>query len=295
MENKRAVAIHDLSCFGRCALTVVMPTLSAMGIQTVPLPTALLSTHTGGFQNMYFLDLTNSMDAILSHWKELDIRFDAVYSGFIGNPRQSEIIRRVIREFGTDECIDLVDPVFGDDGELYLTCTDEIVEKMKELCCEADVITPNITEACRLCDLPYTNTALLPRREAREFAEYIIRELGKRYAKRIAVTGIEVTGDDGREILSAGLELTHGDGEVKFAAQPKVKTGYPGTGELFASVLLGRLLKGDEFHSAVSYSSKFVHDVVEYSSKYDFARRDGVLLEASLKKLADDNNPEITI
>ena len=136
---KTVAAIHDLSCFGRCALTVVIPALSAMGIQVIPIPTALLSTHTGGFTDMYFEDLTDAMKPIARHFEELGLKFDAIYTGFLGSAKQIDIVSNFIRRFSDENTVVLVDPVMGDDGELYSTYTDEMRDRMYELCELADI------------------------------------------------------------------------------------------------------------------------------------------------------------
>ena len=136
---KRICAIHDLSCFGRCALTVISPVLSAMGYQAVPVPTALLSTHTGGFSDMHFLDLTDSMEKIAEHFSSLGLSFDAIYSGFLGNVAQIDSVEHYIDRFSEDGTLVLVDPVMGDDGELYSTYTEELMRGMTRLCRKADV------------------------------------------------------------------------------------------------------------------------------------------------------------
>ena len=127
---KRVAAIHDISCFGRCALTVILPTLSAMGLQAIPLPTCLLSTHTGGFTELYFKDLTPSMEKITDHFDRLDLKLDAIYTGFLGNDGQIERVKAFIDRFATDKTLVAVDPVMGDDGELYSTYTPELMRGM---------------------------------------------------------------------------------------------------------------------------------------------------------------------
>jgi len=146
----RTAAIHDLSGFGRGSLTAVIPIMSTMGIQVCPIPTAILSTHTSGFENYHFFDFTGEMEKYIAHWKSLDISFDAVYSGFLGSPEQVAIVERFIADFRNDQQIIVVDPVLGDDGETYDTITGDMVVRMRKLIASADVITPNVTEAALL-------------------------------------------------------------------------------------------------------------------------------------------------
>ena len=154
----KVAAIHDLSCFGRCALTVIIPTLSALGSQTVPIPTALLSTHTGGFENMFFADLSREMDEISNHFSSLGMEFDAVYSGFLGSEAQIGRVSSFIDKFAKKGAPILVDPVMGDDGVLYSTYTKELGMGMRQLVQKADIITPNYTEACFLTETEYRST-----------------------------------------------------------------------------------------------------------------------------------------
>ena len=161
LPPRRIAAIHDFSCVGRCALTVVIPTLSVMGYQTIPLPTALLSSHTGGFEGLYFRDLTADMHHISAHFDRLGMTFGSIYTGFLGSEEQISVVREFIERFGAtpDETgkapLILVDPVMGDDGVLYATYTQELANGMRELSTHADVLTPNLTEACFMLDIPY--------------------------------------------------------------------------------------------------------------------------------------------
>ncbi|MBQ3015108.1 MAG: bifunctional hydroxymethylpyrimidine kinase/phosphomethylpyrimidine kinase, partial [Clostridia bacterium] len=158
LPPRRIAAIHDFSCVGRCALTVVIPTLSVMGYQTIPLPTALLSSHTGGVEGLYFRDLTADMHRIAAHFDRLEMTFGSIYTGFLGSVEQISVVREFINRFGKtpDETgkapLVLVDPVMGDDGVLYATYTKELADGMRELSTHAEVLTPNLTEACFLTD-----------------------------------------------------------------------------------------------------------------------------------------------
>ena len=154
-KTPRVAAIHDMSGFGRCSLTVAIPVLSAMGVQCCPLPTAFLSTHTGGFQGFTFLDMTEEMPRVAEHWKSLGLTFSAIYSGFLGSERQIGIVADFIREFRTPGTVVVVDPVMGDDGQAYQTYTPAMCGGMARLAELADVITPNATEAAFLLGLDY--------------------------------------------------------------------------------------------------------------------------------------------
>jgi len=285
----RVAAIHDLSCFGRCALTVIMPTLSVMGLQCVPVPTALFSTHTGGFQNMHFIDLSDSMEGIADHFESLPLTFDALYSGFLGSARQIGIVSDFIDRFrgeGNVRARVLVDPVMGDDGKLYSTYTEELQAGMRHLCEKADIITPNLTEACFLTGTPWQDTTAMTAAEAEAFAAELARKMTAFGASQIVITGVPC----GDSIGTYGLDVA-GDAERAFfyrvTRQPK---SFPGTGDIFASVLLGALMRGDDLFAATRAAADFVGDVIAYSQQCGEPTRDGVLLEPMLWKLAKGEN-----
>lgn len=283
---KRVAALHDLSAFGRCALTVVIPALSAMGVQVLPVPTALLSTHTGGFDGYYFRDMSDSIEPIADHWESLGIRPDSVYTGFLSGEAQCEIIERFIRRFRGADTLTLIDPVFGDDGELYSACTEALVARMRHLCSLGDVIVPNLTEACMLCGMPYLDTAAMQPAELNAYVAELLYKLADFGPRRVAITGI-VT-DRSCNVATAGLDLgAKSLDKTPFSVNLHREGGsYPGTGDLFASVLLGKLLGGAAFPASVAAASAFVRDVITVSEKYDTPHRDGVALEPCLYKLA---------
>lgn len=272
----RAAAIHDMSGFGRCALTVVIPTLAAMGVQPVPLPTALLSTHTGGFEGFTFLDLTAEMERIMSHWSALGISFDAVYSGFLGSGAQCGIVRKFIERFRGENTIVLVDPVMGDDGCLYATVTPEITKGMLDLVSVAGIITPNITEADILLGIKNPGSCELTEDEVAGRLNGLC-SLGP---ERVVITGVRMGGN----IITCSLEK---GGSPVFCAHPRIGACYPGTGDIFASVLLGRIMAGDTLATASAAASRFVYDVISGSADSGQPSRDGVLLERFLYKLID--------
>ncbi|MBQ9112050.1 MAG: pyridoxamine kinase [Clostridia bacterium] len=277
----RVAAIHDLSCFGRCALTVIMPTLSAMGNQVVPVPTCLLSSHTGGFTDLYFEDMTDSMEIIAEHFEKMDLRFNAIYPGFLGSVLQIEHVKEFIERFASPDTLIFVDPVMGDDGVLYSTYTRELMERMAELCHGADVITPNLTEACFLTGTPYPDTSRMSEAELMEYARALCVKLCGTGAKKIVITGIGF-GESG--LCVCGMD-TEAD---KFIFYPfeRVRKSYPGTGDLYASVLLGALLRGDSFEASIRFAADFTRRVMDYSSRFDSPTREGVALEAFLGELA---------
>ncbi len=280
----RIAAIHDLSCLGRCALTVILPTLSVMGYQAVPLPTALLSTHTGGFSDLHFRDLTEDMEAISAHFSRLGTTFDAIYSGFLGSDEQIETVSRFIDAFGQadrdgNRPLVLIDPVMGDEGSLYSTYTEELVRGIRTLSRKADLLTPNLTEACFLTDIPYRATESLSNREALAYARELMDGLEAFGVPRIVITGIH-TGEENLINLCRDA-----DGSRFSVVRPCQKRSYPGTGDIFASVLLGRLLQDRDLSTSVSAAADFIVTLIEHSSPIPTPTREGVALESHLHLL----------
>ena len=289
MESKkvlppRIAAIHDLSCFGRCALTVILPTLSAMGFQTVPLPTALLSTHTGGFDHLHFRDLTPDMEQTAAHFDRLDLSFSAVYTGFLGSAEQIHTVESFLDTFGTKpdpsgkSPLILVDPVMGDDGALYSTYTPALVDGIRKLTARAHLITPNFTEACLLADLPYTDTRTLSEKAMEDLLSSVLQKL-KRPGQNIVVTGVRTAK---QTIRTYCLCNEH---SVVSSEIPCCEKDYPGTGDLFASVLLGLLLRSETLPSACSKTAAFVSRVMHFTAEFRAPVRDGLAFEPFLKEL----------
>ncbi len=283
----RIAAIHDISCLGRCALTIIIPVLSAMGHQCVPLPTALLSTHTGGFENMFFSDLTTQMGEIASHWRSIGTDFDAIYSGFLGSAEQIEMLTGFIRDFSRKNdgspAFVAIDPVMGDDGELYSTYTSDLMLGMSRLCYGADLITPNLTEACFLTGEKYPSHPLTPA-EGKEMAESLLKNLSEKFGcKKTVVSGIPCEDGGEKRVLTAALE------EKKampfFHGTALMSRSYPGTGDLFASVLLGKLLSGEKFQIALDYACDFTAYAIAFSEGYATPIRDGLVIEPCLRGL----------
>ncbi len=289
MQNQlppaRVAALHDLSCMGRCALTVIIPTLSCMGAQVIPLPTALLSTHTGGFTDLHFRDLTPDMEQIADHFARLNSSFRAIYTGFLGSDAQIETVTRFLNRFANtpDESgktpLILVDPVMGDDGVLYSTYTEQLCIGMRRLAARADILTPNITEACFLTETPYRNTATLTEAEALAFAASLLQSLTSLCHGRIVITGIHLK--DGT-LANVGRDA---DGTEFCVRRTMEGHSYPGTGDIFASVLLGACLSGDDFVGAVRRAADFCALLIRESAKLSTEARMGVTLEPYLRYL----------
>lgn len=276
MPTPRVAAIQDLSAFGRCSLTIIMPALSAMGIQCCPVLTAYLSTHTGGFGNNTFLDLTDEMEPVMRHWKELDLRFDAVFSGFMGSTRQMDITAEFLRSFRRGNCIAVVDPVMGDNGKLYRTYTPEMCAKLSELAAQADVITPNRTEASILLGIPYEELRL----EGEEQCAGWARALSMGGQRSVVLKGVAFGAD-----RVGAVCFDHTDGSVSFASAPRVAGEFHGTGDLFASVLTGGLIKGKSLQESVQWAADFVSVCAGYTLKQGTPRREGIDFEPLLWQL----------
>lgn len=275
----RTAAIHDLSGFGRSSLTVVIPIMSTMGIQVCPIPTAILSTHTSGFENYHFFDFTDEMERYIAHWKSLEISFDSIYSGFLGSPHQVEIVERFISDFKNDSQIVVVDPVLGDDGETYDTITSEMVLRMKNLIVSADVITPNVTEA-----------ALLLGEDPNLSAENFSSELIKDWLKRLSVFGPEIVimtsiPIPGKPKLSSVVAYEKTSGKFWQVQCAYIPAYFPGTGDIFTSVITGSLLHGDSLPIALDRAVQFVSQAIRSSFGHQYPLREGVLLENVLNNL----------
>ena len=276
MSVPRIAAVHDLSCFGRCSLTIVMPVLSAMGVQCCPLPTALLSTHTGGFQGNTFLDLTAQMEPIAAHWRTEGVNFDAVYTGFMGSQEQIALTEAFIRNFRCPGCRIIVDPVMGDHGRAYRTYTPEMCRSMADLAALADVITPNRTEAALLLGEEYKNVRLDQEADCRRWCEALSLE-GRR---SVVLTGVSLSPDT---VGAACFDCEKG--RVEFAAAPLVDGAFHGTGDLFASVLAGALVRGRRLTEAARLAAEFTSQCVRRTWENDPPRREGVDFEPLLWRL----------
>lgn len=272
----RVAAVHDLSCFGRCSLTVIMPILACMGIQVCPLPTALLSTHLGGFQNIAFCDFTDRMAEFYRHWQQEQIVFDCIYSGFLASTRQIDTVAHFIDTFSANQPLVLVDPVMGDDGRLYSVYTAEMQQHMKKLVSKADVITPNFTEACFLLGESYQEEVPEPA----ALKDWLVRLAGFGPAT-VIMTGIPLAN---RQIMNLGYERH--SGRFWQVVSEHIPARYPGTGDIFASVLAGALLDKQNVPQAMELAAEFVNMAIKTTYAAGTPAREGVLLESTLPWLA---------
>ena len=276
MNTPRVAAIHDLSGFGRCSLSIVMPTLSAMGVQCCPLPTAYLSTHTGGFSGNTFLDLTDQMASVTAHWNSEGVTFDAVYTGFMGSRDQMTLTADFIRTFKTEKNCVVIDPVMGDHGKPYRTYTHEMCTAMGKLAELADVLTPNRTEAAILLGVPYEALTLDSEDDCRKWTH----ALSRNGTRSVVLKGVSLAGDT----VGAVCYDRERD-EVTFVQSKRVSEQFHGTGDLFASVLTGALCRGKSLNDAAQLAADFVSAAAAHTAAQQHIEREGVDFEPLLWQL----------
>ncbi|OFY16525.1 MAG: pyridoxamine kinase [Bacteroidetes bacterium GWE2_42_24] len=271
----RVAAIHDLSGFGKASLTVVIPILSTMGVQVVPLVTAVLSSHSK-YKGFHFIDLTEHLQPIIDHWKELKVHFDAIYSGFLGSHLQIEIVERFIDDFKTPDTFVVVDPVLGDNGALYTPLSQNMVIKMRRLVAKADIITPNLTEVALLLGQDYNPTI------SDEDLRSNILKLADMGAKTVIVTSVPITGQPRRTSV---LAYSTGDRRFWKVTCDYLPAHYPGTGDAFTSIITGALIQGDSLPIAIDRAVQFISMGVRSTFGYDYDPDQGFMLERVLPNL----------
>lgn len=269
--QKKVLALHDLSCFGRSSLVPITAVLSVMGHQCVPLPTAVFSTHTA-IDGWVCADLTRSMHPMLAHFQNLGLRFDAVYSGFLGSAAQIDCVAEAAHSKAPGGVF-LVDPVMGDNGAVYTTYTPEMTARMSELCALADLITPNVTEAAILLGRR-PDTRVRDRAEAEDWCA----ALYERYGAQIVLTGLDLAPGEVTVACCA-------DGKTELVQHERLGGFYPGTGDIFASVLLGGLLAGGALTSSAARAGSFVRECIAFTAARHTDPMHGVQLEPLLGRL----------
>ena len=276
-RTPKVAAVQDLSGLGRCSLSVVLPVLSVMGAQCCPLPTAVLSAHTAfpAPEAAAFQDLTGAMEQTLRHWEALHTSFDAIYSGFLGSPQQIGVLRRLIQRFRRKETLVLIDPVMGDHGRVYRTYTPEMCEQMIQLAAEADLITPNLTEAALLLGEPFDH---IPASQAG--IEEWLRRLSLGGKRSVVITGVSLA----PKALGAGCLDTR-SGKIRFAMARQEPGQFFGTGDLFAAVLLGSLLRGETLSESTARAVDFIQKSVARTLAAGTPMLEGVQFEPLLREL----------
>ncbi len=268
----RVLAINDISCVGKCSLTVALPVISACGVTCDILPTALLSTHTGGFTGYTFRDLSEDIPAILAHWKSLGLKYDYIVSGYLGSIGQIDMVRSVKDDFLKEGGTMIVDPVMGDNGKMYAHFDDKFVQEMKGLCRCADVIVPNLTEACLLADMDYGDVC------AAENYREVLDKL-KKLCPRPSVTGCDVA--DGKGTRSA-VFYTDGNGTDKVYSTEKIEGAFHGAGDVYASALVGCLARGVREDDAVKLAADFTKNSIAQTKKDGTEARYGLNSESCM-------------
>lgn len=271
--SKRIAIINDMSGFGRCSITIILPIVSHLGVQGCPVPTAIFSNHTG-FPHFYRTDYTNQMPAYIDEWKNMDLQFDGIMTGFLGSAKQINIVEDFIKRFKTDKTTILVDPVMGDNGHIYPTYNKKMCDGMKKLIAYADIITPNITEACFLTDTPYKESGW-HHVELQKIAAKLLA-MG---AKKLVITGIKMgNGFIGNAICENGQDMT-------FQRQMIVAQNRTGTGDVFAAILGADAVNGLRFPASVKRASRFVRQGLVESNRKGEPAHWGIDFEEALWRL----------
>lgn len=271
MTYKKILTVQDISCVGQCSLTVALPILSACGLETCILPSAVLSTHSVGFQGYTFRDLTDDMPAIQKHWQREGILFHAIYTGYLGNSKQIDYVKRIFSSMGTSDCVRFVDPAMADSGKLYPGFDEDYVKAVKELCRHADVILPNITEASLLTGMDYReeyDTA---------YVEEMVRRLSNLGPKSIILTGV------GYSLEKTGV-VVYENGLLHYYEHDKIKATCHGTGDIFASAFVGAVMNGVSTAQSVKIAADYTYQCI-VNSQGDKSHWYGVKFETALKDL----------
>lgn len=267
---KSVAAIHDLSGYGRCSLSVIVPIFSVMGVQAVAIPTAVLSTHTGGFGDVVMKDLTEFVDQSLSHYQRIGLDFDCIYTGFLGSKEQIRHCLDYIEAY--PNALKVVDPVMGDNGKAYRTYTNEMCCSMVELAKAADLITPNKTEMFMLLNKPF-NPASLTQQEAKTNL-LKLSELGP---SKVIVTGIELA-----DMTINNIAYDRDTNTFWRVICNYVPASYPGTGDIFASIVVASILDGDSLAIAMERATRFLELTIKTTYSYGTDTKEGVMLEKNL-------------
>lgn len=277
LPQKCALIINDISCVGKCSLTVALPVLSAAGVETSVLPTAVLSTHTGGFGRPVFCDLTENLAPMAAHWREQGVEFDALYTGYLGSSRQVELMLDLSDQF--PGAMKLVDPVMGDNGRLYSGFTLDFPAELAKLCANADILVPNVTEAALLLNEPYA-----PPPYTRDYVEGLLHRLSDLCPGKLVLTGVSLEETD----LGCAL-LDPAEKQVDYVLNPRVPGHFHGTGDLFAAALLAGLLADRSLTEATALAAGFTARSITLT---DPAREEryGVRFEAALPFLMEELN-----
>jgi len=271
MLNKKILTIQDISCYGQCSLTVALPILSACGTETCILPSAILSTHTAGFSGYTVRDLTEDMPAICDHWVKEGIKFDAIYTGYLGSTKQIDYVKDIISRTLKNGALKIIDPAMADGGKLYPAFDCEYVKAMKTLCSEADILLPNVTEACFLTDWEYKESY------DRDYIENLLCSLEGLGAKTIVLTGVSFK--DGK----TGV-MVRENGETAYYEHEKQEKSSHGTGDIYASAFTGALMNGKSVYDSAKIAADYTVECIKATAD-DPEHWYGVKFETVIDKL----------
>ena len=276
MDYKRILTIQDISCFGQCSLTVALPILSACGVETVILPSAVLSTHTGGFTGFTFRDLSDDIPKIQAHWQKEGIDFDAIYTGYLGSEKQIDMVTDIFNTLSRPNCIKIVDPAMADNGKLYYGFDQAYADAMTRLCKHADIVLPNITEACFMTGLEYKETY------DEEYVNTVLSALEANGMANIVLTGVSYDNE------TTGVVIKIGD-KTDYYIHKKLPVGSHGTGDIFASAFSGALLRGKSEYDSARVAANYTLRCIE-NSQGDESHRYGAKFETAIPYLIEELN-----
>lgn len=272
---KKVLTIQDISCFGKCSITVALPIISAMGVETVILPTAVLSTHTM-FKNFTVKDLTDQLVPITDHWKKEGLKFDAIYTGYLGSAEEIEIAKKIFAEFGGDDTMIFIDPVMADNGKLYAAFDENYAKLNAGLCGTADIIVPNITEACFMTDTEYKEVY------GEDYVKDLLQKLAGLGSKVVVLTGVS---------LSEGKTGVYGldtrTGEYFTYQNDRVNVSYHGTGDVFSSVSVGAIARGLSMKEAFRLAADYTARTIQVTEENPENPWYGVDFEATIPELVE--------
>lgn len=254
MSYKRLLTIQDISCVGQCSLTVALPIISACGIETAVLPSAVLSTHTAGFTGYTFRDLTEDIPSITEHWAKEGLMFDAIYTGYLGSTKQIEYVADIFDRLGNENCIKAVDPAMADNGKLYPAFDNDFVQSMKGLCQRADYLIPNITEACFLTDMEYKT------KYDRAYIDNIISKLCLLGCKNVILTGVSY--EEGK----TGVVVFENN-EYKYYEHEFLPNSCHGTGDIYASAFVGALVRGNNAYDSAKIAADYTVECIKATAE----------------------------
>ena len=271
---KRIITVQDISCVGKCSLTVALPVISAMGVEACVLPTAVLSTHTA-FKGFTFRDLTSDISAITSHWKQEKISFDAIYTGYLGSFEQIDLMYDLIKDFGSGSTHVIVDPCMGDNGSLYSGFTQDFAAAMAKLCSKAEVIVPNLTEASYMLGIPYVENGY-----TKEYIEDLVKKLAGLGTRKVVLKGVSFD-DKKLGIVSYDSETE----KINWYFHEKMPQSFHGTGDIFASVLTGAVVRGLSLDKACRLAADFVVEAIKATLSHKDYNWYGVDFETAIPYL----------